>query len=396
MTESRRDRLLYAAGVVPDAIRALWAEPKVPDAPVRVWRDWVLVGAVTLTALLEGTLRSDVVWRPVALLLAVALAWPLLWRRTKPLAMVALVFGTVIGLSVVSAASGVGSVGLYTMVFVLLLSYALLRWGSGRDVILGIPILIVAFGLGISVEYTGVGDAIAAAVFFMFPPVLGALVRYQATYQAREKEQVKLREREQLARELHDTVAHHVSAIAVRAQAGQVVADDAPDAAVEALRVIELEASRALSEMRLMVGGLRDSGEVELEPQKSVTDIQRLAESAGGSPPVIVELHGDVAAVSPSVGAALYRLAQESITNAVRHARSATGIFVRVDVRREDVLLTVVDDGRQVDQARGTPGYGIVGMTERAALLGGTLEAGPGADRGWAVTATLPRTGATR
>jgi signal transduction histidine kinase len=363
---------------------------------VRVWRDWVLIGALTLTALLEGTLRSEVEWRPVAILLAVGLVWPLLWRRTKPLEMVAIVFGAVSLLSVTSLVASVGSVGLYTMVYVLLLPYALLRWGSGRDVVLGVPILLVAFGLGIAVEYTGLGDAIGAAVFFMFPAVLGALVRYQTTYQDREKEQVKLREREQLARELHDTVAHHVSAIAVRAQAGQVVATDEPDAAVEALRVIEHEASRALTEMRLMVGNLRDGEQAELEPQRGVADIRRLADSAGAALPVTVELHGDIDTVSPSVGAAIYRLAQESITNAVRHARHATRILVRVDVQSEDIRLTVVDDGDRPDPVRRTVGYGIVGMTERATLLGGELEAGPGAERGWTVDATLPRTGATR
>ncbi len=367
-----------------------------PNAPVRVWRDWVLVGALTVTAVLEGTLRSEVEWRPVALLLAVALVWPLLWRRTKPFEMVAVVFGAVIALSLASVAAEVGSVGLYTMIYVLVLPYALLRWGSGRDVARGVPILLVAFGVGISVEYTGVGDAVAAAVFFMFPAVLGALVRYQTTYQDREKEQVKLREREQLARELHDTVAHHVSAIAVRAQAGRVVATDEPDAAVEALRVIEHEASRALTEMRLMVGTLRGGEQAELEPQRGVADIQRLAASAGGALPVIVELHGDVGAVSPPLGAALYRLAQESITNAVRHARHATRILVVVDVQREDVRLTVVDDGDRVDPVRSSVGYGIVGMTERATLLGGALAAGPEADRGWTVSATLPRMGGTR
>ena len=92
----------------------------------------------------------------------------------------------------------------------------------------------------------------------LFPAVLGAAVRYRTNFRHRSLEQVRLRERERLARELHDTVAHHVSAIAVRAQAGQVVATTRPAAAVEALRVIEAEASRTLAEMRAMVGVLRD------------------------------------------------------------------------------------------------------------------------------------------
>ena len=107
------------------------------------------------------------------------------------------------------------------------------------------------------------GEAVGGAVFAMSPVVLGLAVRFQTAYQLRERDQVVLLEREQLARELHDTVAHHVSAIAVRAQAGRVVAATDPGAAVDALLVIEAEASRALTEMRLMVGALRTGEEAD-------------------------------------------------------------------------------------------------------------------------------------
>ena len=120
----------------------------------------------------------------------------------------------------------------------------------------------------------------SAIVFLLFPAALGASVRYRTTSRLRELDQVKLREREQLARELHDTVAHHVSAIAIRAQAGRVVAASHPDAAVDALEVIEEEASRTLAEMRSMVGALREDEEPELAPQRGVADIERLARPA--------------------------------------------------------------------------------------------------------------------
>ena len=159
---------------------------------------------------------------------------------------------------------------------------------------------------------------------------LGASVRYRENARMRGLEQMKLLEREQLARELHDTVAHHVSAIAIRAQAGRVVGAADPVAAIDALAVIEEEASRTLAEMREMVGALRVGGEAELSPQRGVADISRLADRSGDPPQVEVELVGDLEQLRPSVDAALYRLAQESITNAVRHARHATRIRVLV------------------------------------------------------------------
>ncbi|MDH4159986.1 MAG: histidine kinase, partial [Actinomycetota bacterium] len=207
-----------------ETFRSLWDEPGAPGAPARVWRDWVLVGALSLSALLEGTLRSDVLWRPVALVLALTLVWTLLWRRTHPLLMVALVLVPLALLSAASLVTGVAPVGLYTNGFILLLPYALLRWGSGRDVVLGLPLIMTTYVLGVAADYTSVGESVAGLLFGLLPAVLGLLVRLQARTHAQEKEQVKLREREQLARDLHDTVAHHVSAIAVRAQAGRYVA----------------------------------------------------------------------------------------------------------------------------------------------------------------------------
>ncbi len=393
LTEPVSGRDPYCEVVMPDALRSLWDEPRSPNAPARVWRDWVLVGAVVVSAVLEGSLRSDVVWRPVAVTEALVFVWTLLWRRAHPLAMVAIVFGALIVLSVVSVVDDTGSVGLYTSVYVLLLPYALLRWGSGREVVLGLPIVLAAYGLGIAADYTGVGDAVAASVFALFPAVLGALVRIQVSYQANEKDQIKLREREQLARELHDTVAHHVSAIAVRAQAGRVVAATDPEAAIDSLRIIEEEASRALTEMRLMVGALRQGEEADFAPQRGVSDISRLARGAGGSPPVTLEISGSLDDLRPSVGAAIYRLAQESITNAVRHARHATCIDVRIEGDEHCVRLTVADDGDAHPAGRSWSGYGLVGMSERAELLGGTFDAGPRPDGGWVVKAILPKEG---
>ena len=378
-----------------NAVQSLLAEPRAPAPPARVWRDWVLVAVLVPTAVLEGVLREDVAWRPVALVLAVAVVVLLLWRRTSPLAVVAAAFGALAAVGVAAFFGADEPVGLYTTGCVLLLPYSLFRWGSGREAAIGLLIILVADVVGIAGDFTGVADALIASVFLLFPAALGASVRYRATSRLREFDQVKLREREQLARELHDTIAHHVSAIAIQAQAGRTVAHSQPDAAVRALEVIEEAASRTLAEMRTMVGVLRDGEEPNLAPQRGVADIERLARDAAHGPRVAVELTGDLDELRPSVGAAMYRLAQESITNSLRHARHATRIDVCVTGEGDCVRLTVRDDGDASSAGRSSSGYGLVGMTERATLLGGSLEAGPAPGKGWTVNAVLPRAGST-
>ncbi len=390
-------RVPYAGVVILSVVRSLRDEPRAAAPPTRVWRDWALVAGLVPTAVLEGLLRTEVAWRPVALVLAVALVFPLLWRRTHPLAVAVVLFGAVIVLNLATLIDGPAtSVGLYTMIYVLLVPYALLRWGSGREVMIGLPIIVVAGLLGIASDFSGFGEAVAGFVFLMFPAVLGALVRFWTTSRTRAIDQVRLREREQLAREHQDTVAHHVSAMVVRAQAGRVVARSDPEAALDALRVIEDEGSRTLAEMRIMVGALRDRDDADLAPQNGIADIDRLAGGADEEPRVRVRLTGDLDALSPAVGAATYRIAQESVTNALRHARNATRIDVQVAGGDHAVRLTVRDDGEPVRASSVTTGYGVAGMTERAALLGGTLAAGPGPDHGWVVDAVLPRAGPGR
>ena len=164
-----------------------------------------------------------------------------------------------------------------------------------------------------------------------------------------------------MARELHDTVAHHISGMVIRAQAGRVVAESRPGAAVEALEIIEAEGSSTLTEMRTMVGALRERDDADLAPQRGAADIERLARSLGDEPLVEVHLSGDLEDLSPSVGAATYRIAQESITNATRHARHATRIVVLVAGERDYIRLTVRDDGDPVSTIRPRDGYGVVG-----------------------------------
>lgn len=198
-----------------------------------------------------------------------------------------------------------------------------------------------------------------------------------------------MQERELLARELHDTVAHHVSAIATQAQAGLVLARSASGGGAAAtLEVIAREAGNTLAEMRSIVGGLRDR-DGRATHQLAVTDLDALAASGAGSPVVSVERRGDLTDLSPSVASTVYRVAQESVTNARRHAQGATRVDVVVVGSGTSVELTVHDDG--TGTTSGPPGFGLVGMAERVAVLGGELTAGPHPAGGWFVHVMLPR-----
>ena len=375
------------------SLQQAWDEPRVPNAPRRVWRDWVVAGALVPAAILEAIFRETAGWEPAGIALSFVLAFAVFWRRTEPLKATAIVFGAVIGLDYVSRFLADEPLEFYTSAIVLIIPYALFRWGSGREAMIGLGIMLASFVQINVVSWTGFGDAIGGLIVVLFPAALGDILRNQGRSRAQLLQKTKLLEREQLARELHDTVAHHVSAIAIQAQAGRAVAATNPEAAVQALATIEEEASKTLVEMRTMVSALRAGEEAQLAPQAAFHDIERLAE-ASAQLPITVERHGDLDDLSPPVDRALFRLAQESITNATRHAKNATAVTVRLIGESDEVRLLVSDDGelRSFDPAA-SGGFGLVGMAERAALLGGTLAAGPNPRRGWTVQAVLPKTG---
>ncbi len=385
----------YADPVMKDAARSLLAEPRAPDPPPVGWRDWLLVGALTSASVVEVFVRQDVVWPAVSLLVVPVLAAALLVRRVQPLAAVAAAFAAFALADLASVVAGVEWEGLNAIGFALLLPYALFRWGSGRQAVIGLAIILVPVLID-QVGASPASDLVGGVLIVSFAATLGASVRYQENARLRTAEQVRLRGREQLARELHDTVAHHVSAIAIQAQAGRTLATSRLESALDALDVIEEEAARTLDEMRTIVGALRQGEDPDLAPLPGVADLERLAILADDWPRIDIELSGDLHDLRPSVDTALYRLAQESITNARRHARNATWIRVAVTGDEDRVLLTVSDDGDGRPASAGSPGYGLTGMAERARLQGGTLEAGPDPDRGWTVRAVLPRNGMAR
>jgi two-component sensor histidine kinase len=378
--------------VVGNALRALWSEPRPEPPPVRRWWDWSLVGALVAWSIWETLVREDLAWPLVALSVSLVIALALLWRRSHPLGAVVVAFGVLTAMDLARILAGNEDGLLMSVSGALLLPYSLFRWGAGREIVTG-SVLILAWLIVTHIaDPTGAAETVAGWGFFLASAALGASFRFHATTRIRDIEQAKLRQRNQLARELHDTVGHHLSALAIQAQAGRTVAASDPERAVKALEAIEEEASRALEEMRTMVGILLDAGEVDLSPQPVVADIERLARQVDGGPRIDVQLSGGFDELSPAVELALYRIAQESITNAVRHARHATRITIDVVDEGEQVRLIVRDDG-DAAAARGSTGHGLVGMAERATLLGGTLRAGPAPGRGWTVDVVFPRAG---
>jgi signal transduction histidine kinase len=335
----------------------------------------------------EGVFRTDLPSPLAAAIVGIAVAPTLLWRRTRPLLMLAITVGAVAVGTVVLGDSVPYASGV--VVFTL---YALFRWGNGRALVVGSGILLANLAVS-ALTGTTLGDLIGEAAFVAIVLTLGVALRFRAGARIRELDRAKLMEREMLARDLHDTVAHHVSAIAIRAQAGLATADLNPAAATDALGLIEAEASKTLAEMRSMVRVLRQGEAPELAPGRTLADIEQLASVDRTGPRIDVRITGDTASIPPIVAAAVYRLAQESVTNARRHARGASLIDVVVEVDEGGVRLTVTNDGEPVPAT--APGYGITGMMERAALLGGVCESGRAPGGGWAVNAVLPRVGWT-
>jgi signal transduction histidine kinase len=372
-------------------LRSVLDEPRAPSPPARVWWDWVLVGVVAVSAVLEVTLRENLRLPWLALLVTVGLAPTLLWRRTHPFTVVAVAFGTSVLVDIGLIIADEPALEMSTTIYFLLLPYALFRWASGREVLAGLAIILVVATIAFFVSWTGVADLVGGSAVLLTSMALGVAARSQHDHRRRRLEQVKAEERVELARELHDTVAHHVSAIAIQAQAGRALAASSPESSVEALEVIEAEASRTLAEMRAMVRVLRNQSPADYAPQAGVADLERLAGASPAGPRVQVKLSGDVATLPAAVDAAVFRIAQEAVTNALRHARNATLVEVRVDGDPSSIRLSVRDDGDHNPGRATGSGFGIIGMVERATLLGGGCSAGPCPERGWLVEATLPR-----
>lgn len=200
-------------------------------------------------------------------------------------------------------------------------------------------------------------------------------------------------ERSHIARELHDIIGHSLSTIAVRAEAADRVAERNPAAAHDAVTAIAAAARTSLTETRRVLAGLRESGDFDLQPPPDLGSIRRMvADLADADVDVTITTDRcDDHPPSAVVAGGAYRIVQESLTNAVRHAGPNPTISVSLTCRNGELGVTVADDGpgRAVDD-HDVAGSGLAGMAERAAVLGGTFEAGNHPAGGFVVHAVLP------
>lgn len=350
---------------------------------------WWFSVFIGVAALVEVSLRHDLPSRLAAVAFSFAIAFALLFRRTHPLAATGFAFTLATAVTLVRHHVGLAELSTLSSAGILVLPYALCRWASKRDVVIGLGFVALTwFTSLLSGELRTLEEIVGSAVVMTLPASIGAGLRFRDEAHGHALEQARSLEREQLARELHDSVAHHLTAITLQAQAARAVMKVSPDDAANALAAIESESKRTLVELRAIVGALRD--EPSLAPAAGLAELRGLAQDTA-RPKVEVSLEGDLVGLAPVLERALFRLAQEAVTNAIKHARNASTVTVRV-TGGPRVQLSARDDG-EATSARGS-GFGLVGMAERVALLGGTFEAGPLPGRGWRVDADFPRTGA--
>ncbi|MGN9909026.1 sensor histidine kinase [Phytohabitans sp. LJ34] len=217
----------------------------------------------------------------------------------------------------------------------------------------------------------------------------GELARVRSVRRAEERRRIVADERARLARELHDVVAHTVSLIVVQAGAAADVFDARPEKARAALDTIQEHGRAALAELRAMLDTMRPGDPDPSGPRPGLDDVDALAASLGSAGLAVdITRAGVPREVPANVSLSAYRIVQESLTNTLRHARATRA---GVDLRWTDgaLLVEVTDDGSAVP-ATGGGGAGLIGMRERARLLGGTLEAGPLPAGGFRVAARLP------
>ncbi len=278
---------------------------------------------------------------------------------------------------------------------------------------------IVAAAAAVTVAGAAVVDpgTVPQAVFLTAVPILlGVVVRVRRSGARQLEEQERrhsgeralLEERQRIARELHDVVAHHMSVIAIQAEAAPYKTADPPPELVESFGEIRASALAGLTELRRVLGVLRTGGPGTggpgTGPQPGLGDMDALLDSArSGGVAVTVTRSGSPVTLPEGVDLSAYRIVQEALSNAMRHA---PGSHVRVDMayrgdglalevrndvgsRTAPVLVGSGDLVRSGDRAAGG-GHGIIGMRERAAMLGGSLDAGPTGDGGFQVSAVLP------
>lgn len=341
-----------------------------------------------------------------AFLLPTAAALSLAWRRHYPVQVLAVSLACVVAFSMFGYENGTA------ILDVLIALYTVASMGSlRRAVVAGVVTLIallVASGPPFNPFGPFGGDFILVPGLVTVATVLGVAVGNRRSYlraveeraaqaeRTREDEAARRvdAERLRIARELHDAVAHTLSMINVQAGAAAHVAGEHPERAVEALNAIRVASKEGLREMRSILNVLRQADEADqpTQPAPGLAMLDTLVGTANSAGlPTTVQVEGTPRRLPSTVDLAAYRIIQESLTNAVRHAGPASAI---VALAWSDgwLRVNVIDTGRGVS-ANGDAdggGHGLVGMRERAAAVGGSVEAGPLPEGGFAVHARLP------
>jgi signal transduction histidine kinase len=379
------------------------------------------VGLVTELAaygfwLLADVVVTAVVGPPAILVAAVAVPLVVLLRRW-PGARLVSTAGAAIGLSlaisVFSSAQVTGLLGMAGPVSALAfaeqlalavvvvtvlhrcpLRPALVLAATAAVAIVGSPIMRIT-------DSPASGLAVLSALGWGGAAAIGLVLREIDTRRRAAVEDTRSAERMELARELHDVVAHHVTGIVVAAQAAAVVARTSPDDVDRALAAIEAAGTDALTAMRRMVGVLRGQDtEGARTPGAELAEVCTLVHRFDPDAR-LVRLTTDPglehAVLPPGVAATGYRVVQEALTNVRRHAPEVATVEVDVRIREEALLVSVRNDGvphTPVGARTASSGFGLVGMGERVTALDGTLAAGPTAPGVWTVSARLPLRGA--
>jgi signal transduction histidine kinase len=348
----------------------------------------------------------DAPW-PIQVLFALGTTVPLLWRRQAPLVVLVVVFASI---AVADMTYDIANNASSPFAGLLVATYASGAYTSRRDgriaaglIALAVVLMAVTNGedvIGDVVFIGGIEFAVwgTATIVRSRQELAGALAARTVELEHEREENAKLavaEERARIARELHDVVAHNLSIMVLQAGAERrAIGDERPET-TEALATIEDTGRTAMAEMRRLLGMLRQSDdELALAPQPSLQYLDDLvAQVRDAGMPVDLRIEGEPRPVAPGIDLSAYRIVQEALTNALKHAGPAQA---RVTVRygEKELDIEVADDGAgPVTAADG--GHGLVGMRERVALFGGDLAAGRRLSGGYAVRAKLPLAGGT-
>ena len=361
--------------------------------------DRTIAAAAAVAAVAEVLLSPDRSG-PVVLNAVVALAYalPLAWRRRAPLAAAA-----VSSAAILTMALALTPVEHLFVPFVIVLAGAYAN-GAHRDGIAGLVLAVVTlFGVTATMDDRLVTD-------YVFPPLLGTVawlagraVRTRTRLTAElhetaaqlaeasedERRVAVIDERRRIAREMHDLVAHSMSVMVVQAGGARRILDRDPARALEAATMIERTGREALSEMRHLLGVLNlPEARAALAPQPTLAELGELiARSRAAGLPTVLDLRGERRPLPTGLDLAAYRIVQEALTNALKHAGHAP-TTVTVEFGEHELALEIRDEG--VGRTTSDGGHGLVGMRERVRLYGGEIETGPAEGGGWRVRATLP------